>query len=119
MLTFTLPYLPPVEFSGNYRGHWTARYKAGEKVKNDVIALIREQEWSGPPLGTAIVTVAWGLPDRRRRDWDNLFASTKPILDGLKAAGVIKDDSVRDISPVLIWYYSPGKPECRVTIEQR
>lgn len=117
-LTIRLPYLPPREFSGNFRGHWTARYQAGEKVKNDVIALVREQTAKSPCLKRAVVKIDWGLPDRRRRDRDNLLAATKPMLDGLVAANVIEDDSVRHINLRLSWFTSPRNPVCRITVRE-
>ena len=117
-VTITLPYLPPQEFSGNFRGHWAIRYQAGEKVKTDVIALVREQTTEQPRFKSALVDIAWGLPDRRRRDWDNLLAATKPVLDGLVAANVIEDDSVRHINLRLSWFTSPRKPVCRITVRE-
>ncbi|WP_162786781.1 hypothetical protein [Janibacter anophelis] len=43
-------------------------------------------------------------PDRRRRDEDNLFATLKPLADGLVDAGVVADDT-----PDLM------RKECRIT----
>uniref|UniRef100_A0A6M3JTT8 Uncharacterized protein n=1 Tax=viral metagenome TaxID=1070528 RepID=A0A6M3JTT8_9ZZZZ len=48
-------------------------------------------EWQAPPK--AIVKYTFIVPDLRRRDPDNLIASCKAILDGLVDAGVIRDDS--------------------------
>jgi Holliday junction resolvase RusA-like endonuclease len=41
------------------------------------------------------------VPDRRRRDLDNLIASTKPLTDGIVASGLLADDSgdvIRSVS---------------------
>ena len=43
------------------------------------------------PLEKAVVRITYFFPDKRRRDPDNY--SGKLILDGLTAAGIIKDDS--------------------------
>jgi Holliday junction resolvase RusA-like endonuclease len=43
-----------------------------------------------PPV-TADVTFV--VPDRRRRDMDNLLAMLKPAWDGLVDAGLLVDDS--------------------------
>lgn len=47
------------------------------------------------PITRARVTIRYDFPDRRRRDPDNY--SGKMILDGLVKAGIIEDDSFRQI----------------------
>lgn len=47
------------------------------------------------PLEHAVVLLEYHFPDNRRRDPDNY--SGKMILDGLTAAGIIKDDSFQCI----------------------
>ena len=80
-LNITLPWLPPKELSPNSRVHWSVKYKAAQEMKDDVLALILEQGWRGPCFQHALVDVQFGMPDKRRRDIDNLLASMKPGLD--------------------------------------
>jgi Holliday junction resolvase RusA-like endonuclease len=47
----------------------------------------------GRPIAAADMTVTFVVPDRMRRDPDNLIAATKPLTDGLVAAGILADDS--------------------------
>lgn len=93
----SLPF-PPRELSPNARVHWARKAK--------VIAAYRQ--WCGwaarvgdtgfllpsltlkPPVEA---TVTFVLPDKRRRDMDNLLASLKPMWDGLVDAGLLGDDS--------------------------
>ena len=103
MLTIALPYLPPKEFNPNSRVHWSQRYRAGQKVKDDVMALVLEQGWQGDALEKAKVKITWTFPDKRRRDLDNLLSATKPCLDSLVLAGVIQDDSMNHITLELAW----------------
>lgn len=60
--------------------------------------------WRAP--AKARVTLIFYVPDRRPRDTDNLFASTKCLTDGLVDAKVL----VGDKSSVLVW----GAPEVRI-----
>lgn len=89
----TIPSLPPVEFSPNWRGHWRSRSKAGRQAHDDVIALVKEQGWDSTPLSGVTISVSWGVKDKRRRDTDNFAARTKPYIDALVKAGVLEDDS--------------------------
>ena len=117
MLRIELNSLPPVEFSPNSRVHWRARHEAGVQAKNDVIALVREQGWAGPPLVGAVVRITWGLPTKMKIDWDNLIGRTKPLVDGLVDAGVLIGDSVRDYQPEYRWADSPRKPMTVIEVE--
>jgi len=117
MLSISLPYLPPREFSPNSRVHWRVRHKVGLRVQDDVMALVREQGWDQPPLEKSTISITWIFPDNRRRDIDNLLASTKPILDALTKdkSGVIVDDSWQHITLVLT-YEKGDEPQTRIEI---
>ena len=101
MLTIALPYLPPKEFNPNSRVHWSARYRAGQKVKDDVMALVLEQGAPTEPIQKAHITITWVAKDKRRRDIDNLFSSMKAYIDGLVHAGLIADDSADHVEYTL------------------
>jgi Holliday junction resolvase RusA-like endonuclease len=95
MTTFsiTIPRLPPAECSPNSRVHWREKGKAVAIAKDEAIAAVKAQEWSGPPVQSALIQVSWGVKDKRKRDTDNFVARTKPFMDGIVIAGVIADDS--------------------------
>ena len=119
-LGFTYPGLPPRELSPNARvGHFE-RSRAAASFKNEVIALIKEQI-SGKRgeiyrLKDTIVSIKWGLPDKRKRDWDNLIAASKYLVDALVTDRVISDDSVRDYTPRYTWFDSPKKPLTEIKV---
>lgn len=46
------------------------------------------------PVKRFMVRIVWFEPNARR-DWDNVRSGIKFVLDGLKKAGIIKDDSQR------------------------
>jgi hypothetical protein len=49
------------------------------------------------PMQYAEVRVAIVVPTNADRDWDNGVASLKPIFDGMVAAGIVVDDSIRRV----------------------
>ena len=111
----TVPSLPPVEFSPNWRGHWSARSRAGHKAHDDIIALVKEQGWSGKALSGVTISVSWGVKDKRRRDTDHFAASTKPYIAALVLAGVLEDDSRFDVLFQFSWHEA-GQSETVITV---
>lgn len=91
-----IPHLPDASMSPNARVHWSAKHRATEDAHAEVWAIVREKgkEVAKPhvPLARAIVTVTWRC-DRRRRDYDNFCARTKPYMDALVKEGFLADDS--------------------------
>lgn len=84
-----LPMVRPLTL--NARGsHWASGYKAKKQITNDTILMARARKV--PQLQRARVELRYSPPDRRRRDVDNLVATLKPAVDGLRAAGVLIDD---------------------------
>ena len=120
VLGFVYPGLPPRELSPNARVDHFERSRAAASFKNEVIALIKEQI-SGKRgeiyrLKDTIVSINWGLPDKRKRDWDNLIAASKYLVDALVTDRVISDDSVRDYTPRYAWFDSPKKPLTEIRV---
>lgn len=92
----TLP--PPYrQLSPNARVHhivlanWKARYKRdAERATRSVV--IGEPRWP-----RASVKVTFYFRDNRRRDEDNAIASLKSAFDGVVEAGLIADDSHKNL----------------------
>ena len=68
------------------------------------------------PLKRATVTLTYYFPDKRRRDPDNYCG--KMILDGLTAAGVIADDSFKNIDLTLKGRYDKKQPRIEVEVKE-
>ena len=89
----TLP-LPPADLSPNTRKdrRQTTATRRGYREHACLLAIAAQgshrRQWTA-----ATVAYRFYLPDRRRRDIDNLIAAAKPVLDGLQDARVIADDS--------------------------
>jgi Holliday junction resolvase RusA-like endonuclease len=116
VLAIAIESLPPKEFSPNSRVHYHVRHAAGVVAQDEVIARVSAYGYKDGALDNPVVYVVWGLPDKRRRDWDNLIACTKPLIDGLVHAGVLKDDSVRDYQPRYGWFDSPKHPRTEIRV---
>lgn len=102
-MSLTVPLLwtrPPL--SGNDRGH--TRYRAPHIVAAHDSAAADIRRAKLPRLAGAEVTLHWRIPDRRRRDADNLAPTLKVVLDALVRAKVLPDDS---------WVHVPSA-SCRI-----
>jgi len=118
-LTLRLPYLPPRELSPNSRLHWSKKQKAKRMVRDDVLIIGGTTAWKGSmprPLERAVVRFKFGLPDKRRRDPDNLAASCKTHLDALVRIGVLVDDSWQNVRLEHEFVYSKGEPFTEIQI---
>jgi len=99
----TVPLLwtrPPL--GGNDRGH--TRYRAPHIVAAHDSAAASIRKAKLPHLAGAEVTLHYRVPDKRRRDADNLAPTLKVVLDALVRADVLPDDS---------WVHVPAAT-CRI-----
>ena len=97
--------LAPVEFSLNWRGHWSKRYKAGQQFKKDVYysALetksgLSEEVLSSLPLPYAELSLLFVVKEERIRDVDNWIARFKSGQDSLADAGIIQADDRKHLT---------------------
>lgn len=116
MLTLTLPYPPSVNAmwrsprSGPLAGR-TLMSKEGRQYREDACRAVGDRLWQ--PLKERLrVDIEARMPDRRRRDVDNV---PKAVLDALSHAGVWMDDS--QIDDLRVWRSSQMTGEVIVTIE--
>lgn len=105
-----LPWAKP-PLSLNDRLHWASRYRKQQEVKATVKLLARNAKLR--PVEHAVVTLHYRPRDNRARDKDNLFATIKPCIDGLRDAGIFADDDSAHVTPqVDIHRAQPGMPGC-------
>lgn len=91
---YTVPGIPESlnKFAGRHNA-W--EYREKKQLWKQVVTLCclpKPRE----PIERSEVTIEYFFPDRKRRDPDNY--SGKMILDGLTAAGIIKDDDFDHIN---------------------
>jgi len=98
LLKIEVPFLPPVEYSPNWRGHWAQRYKAGEEYSDAVYyyAIDARNRFYDKGLflqfQKACIDLTFVFPDERTRDQDNLIARFKPGLDALVDSLILAGD---------------------------
>ena len=103
-LTVTLR-LPDLALSPNARVHWAQKAAATRAYRT--LAHVRGLEALGnvdhlPRWKRATARAIFYVPDRRRRDRDNLLASLKAAFDGFVDAGILEDDAGLTHLPVVI-----------------
>lgn len=101
--TIRLPWAKP-PLSLNDRGH--TRHSRYGRVVDEARWTIRAQrhEPITPPVEAVL---HWRLPDRRRRDADNLAAVVKAVLDAVVREGLLPDDSWRYVPRIGIELHAP------------
>lgn len=92
------------------REHWAVRSKdsaifrkASAAIAGDIVRKDRSETF---PIDPAAISLTFVLA-QARGDLDGLVAAAKPIVDGLKDAGVIVDDNVARV-PRLVAQWSRG-----------
>ena len=131
-ITLSLPYLPPVTFSPNWRGHWSKRARDGRQVKEDVHWILYERYGNDLPRYHQIsVKYIVVVPDRRDRDESNFRSRIKPIEDGLRDdyeklkgmpailtwLGLVADDTPKYIKQPIDFEFRYEKGEKKTIIE--
>lgn len=93
MLTLNLPYPPSINhYKSIFRKQIRLTVK-GRKYLNDT-AIIAQSQCKGPPLEDRLsVKIYAYMPDRRKRDIDNIL---KPLIDAMMQGKVFIDDSQID-----------------------
>lgn len=100
---------PPPELSPNARVHWARRAKAAREYRQLVgFSALGQMQRQGLPkaAGRVMLMIIFCHEDHRERDPDNLLASFKAGLDGLRDAGAILGDSTKHLSALaLAWQH--------------
>lgn len=94
-LTIAVPGIPPGPNVMRTK-HWSFRSRVSKQFRGDThLVAIDARNKSGAtfPWDHVRVTYEFHVPNRNRHDPDNLIAACKPILDGIRDAGIIADDS--------------------------
>ncbi|GAJ17469.1 unnamed protein product, partial [marine sediment metagenome] len=103
MIRIEVPFLPPVEYSPNWRGHWLAKNKAGKVYHDAAFYCCVDARNRGYRKGLSFplvkgklnLTVVFAEP--RLRDADNLLARFKPGLDAVVDSGLLLADDVQHL----------------------
>lgn len=110
----------PVTANGCRRlGHWSKVSKATKSWKTSVWAMALQAGRPNAPLAKAKLTLV--RYSSVEPDFDGLVHSFKPVIDGLKLAGVILDDKRAVVGqPEYEWQRAdPRAGRIRVIVEER
>jgi len=116
-LKLVIPDIPPSnnKFMGrNARGFHFVYQEEKQKWEWLVRAAVRQKPKK--PFKKAMVRITYFFPDKRRRDPDNY--SGKFLLDGIKKAGLIEDDSFSNIRLELHGQHDKENPRTEIEIEE-
>lgn len=92
---------------------------AGAKMKKDtswLVAFYARKARLEPFVGPVVVRIRWVEPNRRR-DVDNVQGASKFVLDGLRDAGVIVNDTQKRVRHVEHLPLEVDKAQPRVEVE--
>lgn len=94
MIVITMPWPPSLNTYWRQFKNRTLLSKAGRLYREDLMKRSVLEQWGsiGPDKRLSVQIDAW-MPDRRRRDLDNIL---KAALDGLTHTGVWGDDAQID-----------------------
>lgn len=93
MIELTLPWAPTVNTYYRNVGGVMKISEKGRAYRKAVADQVLIQRWAKQFAGRLCVAIVAHVPDKRKRDLDNLF---KAVLDSLTYAGVWIDDSQID-----------------------
>jgi len=92
-LVIEIPYLPK-SLNEILRMKKFLIRKYYRECKNDTMWLVKaEKNLPKKPFKKAKMIITFIFPDNRPRDFDNLIGGSKGIIDGIRRAGLIEDDS--------------------------
>ncbi len=115
-IEFELPGLPPC--TNGSHGHWSTKAKSNRtwRAASRLVAIAFRPVKPFEKCAVTFVRCSTSEPD-----FDNLVISGKPIIDGLKDAGIIVDDkSSCIVERTYSWEPAKrGQGRVKVTIEER
>lgn len=103
-LTITFPQPAPL-LNMNSRQHWAVKAREVAAWRSRAFYAARSVPAVRRNCGPSFVMLTLPVPDRRRRDPANLFATAKPVVDGLVDGAIWPDDTpewVTTIEPRLV-----------------
>lgn len=88
--TLNLPWATP-PLTANQRMHWAKRARTTRMIRNVATLLAKQQKI--PPQNHITVKLTYTPQHKRRRDPSNLMPTQKALIDGLRDAHIVPDDT--------------------------
>lgn len=99
-----IPWLPLLPNRKGQKRHWAVEHKYRKAWHTAVRAALGTQR---PPEPWPHSHLTLTRRSDKQPDEDNLMASWKPVIDGLRACGVIEDDSPKHVIVRSNWKHAP------------
>jgi hypothetical protein len=94
-----LPYTsPPLDINRSLKSHWGKIHAQLQQVQRDAYYLAKSRKI--PALDRISVTLVYWPGNNTVHDADNMSLTIKPLIDGLRKAGVVPDDRGRHVAQV-------------------
>ena len=116
-MRIVLPHLPPSRAYPNRKTHYLTLSAIRSQQREEAIAYVLEQGRPDTPMKRAHITITWRSADKRKRDIDNLLSAMKGSIDGLVDAGVIEDDSAKELSYTLYYEWGDSVKESETILD--
>lgn len=116
-MKLVIPAIPPSnnKYMGRNAKNFHFAYQE-EKRKWEWLVRAALKQKPQKPFKKARVRITYFFPDRRRRDPDNY--SGKFLLDGIRKAGLIQDDSFSNIKLELQGEHDKENPRTEIELEE-
>ena len=95
-----LPYTAPPLTLNTINQHWRKLWEKAKEVKRDAFFLAKAEQI--PPQQRISVTLVYWPGSNAVHDADNMALTVKPLIDGLRQAGVVPDDRGRHVVQVAL-----------------
>lgn len=112
MIELVIPRLLPSRNVAD-KMHWSGRHRLRKLWTQEIGWALAQQQYRAGPFDPAHVSIERRSPGEL--DPDNLTGSIKPVLDSLKANGVIVDDTPQHLE--LTVTQSKGSPQLTIRIQ--
>ena len=111
---YTIPDIPPSlnKFAGR-ENVWAYR---ADKKQWEALCAYHCRPKPSEPIKKCVVRITYFFRTRQRHDPDNY--NGKFILDGLREAGIIEDDSFKNIELQLCGSYDKENPRTEITVKE-
>ena len=97
--------IPSAALSPNSRSHWRVKHKASKSIKKTTATSVHTATaldmTEGMPWHEVELQATYYHSCKRRRDPDNLIALLKYPIDGLVLGGLLLDDDMITLKPVI------------------
>lgn len=117
ILEFELPGLPAMMNASGRSRHWRTVAREKRRWRQTTALVVRSRR---PPQPLAKAKLSCTRFSSNEPDFDGLVSGFKPIIDGLKDAGILVDDKSANIGqPSYTWEHAPnGQGKVRIRIEE-